>query len=262
MYEFVFIDNLVLETIFYKKYALTLGGIGCHWEEARELRASTGIFGTDINTALLLTNQQIFNEAEPILYQTRFLNIGVYLDEGLEFLRSLSHRARRNIRAVHIALSYLQVCDDWRRHSDDNLESWCKLCDYMSHNLRLHALSFNAFVEAVPANFVDAPWVEHLVKIRGLKHLTQRDLVSDDLENFLDFYDHMEPLGFWDIESAPEPDPESYKGLSTRLQALQSYLKSEMCQYPASRLLTEKEEVWAWKAYFDLDWAANGEPEM
>ena len=242
---------------FVRYYSITPGQAGCHWTYDFELRASLGIFGTDINTALLLTNQQIFNEAEPILYQTRFLGIGVRLDKGLEFLRSLSPRARRNIRAVHIALPYFYVCDGpWRHELNNNLEAWCKLCDYISQNLRLRVLYFTAVVEAVPANFVDAPWVEHLVKIRGLKHLMQRDL---------DFDAHMRSLDFYDTESYttsyPEPDPESYKGLNPRLQALQSFLESEMCQYPASRVLAEKEEVWGWKAYYRPHWTANEEPE-
>ena len=185
---------------------------------------------------------QIFNEAEPILYQTRFLEIGLDLDEGLEFLRSLSPRARRNIRAVYIALAYLYVCyGKWRDDLDDNLEAWCKLCDCMSQNLRLHALSFNAPVKAVPANFVDATWVEHLVKIRGLKCglkcLMQRDLKSVDLEVHIDMFAQ---------ESDTVPDPGSYEGLNCRLQALMSYLRSEMCRFPASRLLTEMEEEWNW----------------
>ena len=238
---------------YYRKYLTTPGETGCQRTYKDEFQAETGIFGTDINTALLLTSQQIFNEAEPILYQTRFLEIGVHLNKGLELLRSLSPRARRNIRAVHLALPYFYVCDGrWRHELDNNLEAWCKLCDYISQNLRLRTLSFNAFVEAVPANFVDAPWVEHLVKIRGLKHLMQRELNLDDLGAWLDFDDD---------ESAPEPDPESYKGLHTRLQALQIYLISEMCQHPTSRLLTEKEVVWGWKAYFRPDWAANVEPK-
>lgn len=238
---------------FVDNYSITPGQAGCHWTCDFELRASRGIFGTDINTALLLTNQQIFNEAEPILYQTRFPEIGVHLDKGLEFLRSLSPRARRNIRAVHIALPYFYVCDGrWRHELNNNLEAWCKLCDYISQNLRLRVLYFTAVVEAVPANFVDAPWVEHLVKVRGLKHLMQRDLEFDDLIDSLDCYDN---------ESYPEPEPESYKGLNPRLQALQSFLESEMCQYPASRVLAEKEEVWGWKAYYRPHWTANEEPE-
>ena len=239
--------NRTLETRWCQKYIVTPGGNGCRWEGAYELHARSGIFGTEMNTALLLTSQQIFNEAEPILYQTRFLNIGASLNEGLEFLRSLSPRARRNIRGVHIALPHTHLLE---LEVDDSLEAWCKLCVYMSQNLRLRALTFNAFVEAVPANFVDVPWVENLVKIRGLGHLMQRELEGDGFMG----------IGYT-YQRAPNSDQFSYKGLNPRLQALQSYLKSEMCQYSASRLSTEKEEVWGWKSYFYGHWAANEEPE-
>ena len=251
VYEFVYANNPVLEADYDEDYAGTAVGNGWHWEDVFKLRARTGIFGTDINTALLLTNQQIFNEAEPILYQTRFLKIGVHLKQGLRFLRSLSPRARQNIRLVHITLPYFYVCDGpWTDKLNDRLEAWCKLCDYMSQNLGIRGLSFNAVVEAVPANFVDAPWVEHLVKIRGLKHLTHRDRDPDDFDDSLEFYGS---------EAGPEPDPESYKGLNSRLQGLQSYLKSGMLKYPASR--TEKEILWGWDSYFREDWTLNEEPE-
>ena len=244
VYEFVFINNQVLKS-----------DSGAHYPMADDFKSytrtgiRTGILGKDINTALLLTNQQIFNEAEPILYQTRFLNIGLHLDRGLEFLRRLSPRARRNIRAVHIALPYCYADRGRCRHElDNNLKAWCKLCDYMSQSLRIRALSFTAVVQAVPANFVDAPWVEHLVKIRGLKYLTRTNLDLDDLEW---------SLNSWNSGFISDIDPESEKGLISRLRALQSYLKSEMLQYPASRLLTEKEEVWDWDLYTREDWAPN-----
>ena len=220
MYEFVFINNQVLEMVLVEKYVEKPGGIGCYWEDAPELRPSTGIFGTDINTAILLTNQQILNEAEPILYQTRFLKLGPHLDQGLEVLRRLSRRARRNIRAVDMALplSY------WRGGRQrigfyGSLEPWCKLCDYMSQNLRLRALSFKLVAEPVPANFLDAAWVESLVKIRGLKHLQPK----------ISFVGLSEPMDLYEDESDSEPDPGSQTGLNARRQALISYLKSEMC---------------------------------
>ncbi|KAK0509899.1 hypothetical protein JMJ35_007293 [Cladonia borealis] len=264
IYDFVYINNQNLGTYASQIYSLTSEKTGCHWEDALELRASTGKFGTDINTALLLANRQIFNEAEPILYQTRFLNIGFHLVEGLQCLRNLSPRARQNIRAVHIALRYVGVSDDWWSHDlDDNSKAWCQLCDYMSQNLRLCALSFNACLKTVPVNFVDAVWVKHLIKIRGLKQLMQRKLEFDYHETeTLEIYDNESAPsddyynGSWnDYESAPwddyesasesasEPAPESHMVLDSRLQALQNYLESEMLQYPASRLLTEKEEV-------------------
>ena len=246
-------NNVALQAAYDDEYAVKYGTSGWQWEDAFVLRAKTGIFGTDINTALLLTNQQIFNEAEPILYQTRFLKISVHLKQGLKLLQSLSPRARRNIRAVHITLPYLDTCDgSCRDELDNNLKAWCKLCEYMSQNLGISALSFNAFAEAVPSNFIDAPWVRQLVKIRELKHLVHRSPDLDELD---------ESLAFYENEDDPEPDPESYKGFYSRLQALQSYLKSEMLKYPTSRLLTEKEGLWGWKSYFHRDWAPKEEPE-
>ena len=253
IYDVVYINNQSLGLYPCQTYSLTSEETGCHWEYGLELRASTGIFGTDINTALLLANRQIFNEAEPILYQTRFLNIGFHLVEGLQCLRNLSPRARQNIRAVHIALRYVGVSDDWWSHNlDDNSKAWCQLCDYMSQNLRLRALSFNACLKTVPVNIVDAVWVKYLIKIRGLKQLMETlEIYDNESAPSVDYAnaswnDHGSAP--WDdyesaSESASEPAPESHMVLNSRLQALQNYLESEMLQYPASRLLTEKEEV-------------------
>ena len=113
----------------------------------------------------------------------------------------------------------------------------------------------------MPVNFVNAVWVKHLIKIRGLKQLIQRKLEFD--------YHRMETLEPYDNESAPsddyesdsesdsEPAPESHMVLDSRLQALQSYLESEMLQHPASRPLTEKQKVWAWEVLSVREWPPN-----
>ena len=226
VYEFAFINNQILEMHHNTNYS---------YHSTCDHR----IFGNDINTGLLLTNQQIFDEAEPILYQTRFLNIGVHLGKGLQLLRNLSPRARENIRAVHIALPYSYESNGtWRGGFDYNVKAWCQLCYYMSQHLRLHALSFTVSVEALPVHFVDEAWVQYLIKIRGLKHLMQCDLQPLNAMEWREF-----------SHKFPESDPESYKErkvLNSRLQALLSYLKSEMCQYPTSQKLTEKEKEWYW----------------
>ncbi len=236
MYGFAFATHQIVEMDCRGSYSTLPGQTRscCHGGYDLEVQASKGIFGTDINTSLLLANRQIFDEAEPILYQSFFLKIGQHLNEGLRFLRKLSPRARRNTRAVHIALSWWYICDGpWVFNSDNNIEAWCKLCAYMSQNLRLRSLSFNAVPKDVSVNFIDQAWVKCLVKIRGLKHLVQRDLEFPEL---------MELRMYINIEIGPEPD----EVLNSRLRALLSYLKSKMCQYPASRLLIEKEEEWDW----------------
>lgn len=211
--------------------------------------AANDEFSTDINTALLLTNRQIFDEAEPILYQTRFIHIGVYLRTGLEFLEGLSPRARRNIRAVHIELSHEGVCGlGYPFEFGHRIEDWCKLCDYMSQNLQLRALSFNVSLKEIPANFADQIWVKHLIKIRELKLLVQR--------NFTDMIERASSDGGSDSwpepgpgpgpEPEPEPESEQDQVLNSRLQALLSYLRSKMCRLPASRLLTETDDKWDW----------------
>ena len=201
-------------------------------------QASKNEFGTDIDTALLLANRQISDEAEPILYQTRFIRIGVYLHNGPEVLESLSPRARRNIRAVHIELSDRDVHGRPFEFGQYNIEDWCKSCDYISQNLQLHTLSFNVPVEAIPANFADEAWVKYLIKIRELKNLVQRDLLT--------FIRDPEVTASSDGGSDSEPETESYQVFSSRLEALLSYLRSEMCRFPASRLLPEEEEKWDW----------------
>ena len=199
-----------------------------------KVQASKNEFGIDIDTALLLTNRQIFDEAEPILYQTRFIQIGVYLHKGLEFLESLSPRARGNIRAVHIDLRYWCFCG---LGIDHNLQYWSNLCGYISTNLQLHDLSFNVSEEAVPANFADAAWVKYLIKIRGIKRLVQCDFVYLGVTHFRSYHDS---------ESDSESDSEAIELLDLRLQALLRYLRSEMCRFPASPLLAEKDKKWFW----------------
>ena len=194
------------------------------------VRAGKNDYGTDIDTALLLTNRQIFDEAEPILYQTRFIKIGIYLDKGLKFLESLSPRARQNIRAVHIVLPYKCICG---LGIDHNLYYWCKLCAYMSQNLQLHVLSLNVSLRAIPANFTEEAWVKDLIKLRQLKSLVQCDFT---------FVGDPEVIAATDAGSDSESEADPRRGCYFRLQALLSYLRSKMCRFPASRLL-KKEEV-------------------
>ena len=210
----------------------------CHVAFDITVGAGRDKFSTDINIALLLTNRQIFDEAEPILYQTRFLHIGIYLRKGLEFLEGLSPRARRNIRVVHIELSDRDVHGRLFDFGQYNIEDWCQSCDYISQNLQLHSLSFNVPVEAIPANFADKAWVKYLIKIRELKHLVQRD--------FFTLIRHPEDIASSDGGSDSEPETESFEVFNSRLEALLSYLRSEMCRFPASRLLPEEEEKWDW----------------
>ena len=190
-------------------------------------------FGTDIDTALLLTNRQIFDEAEPILYQTRFIQIGVYLHKGLEYLESLSPRARRNIRAVHITLPHRCICGLGIDHS---LQYWSKLCAYMSQNLQLRTLSFNVSVKSIPANFAAEAWVKVLIKFRELERLVQGDFKFISADQDL--------TGYLDDASDSEPEPGKHKVLDSRRQALLGYLKSKMCQFPASQVSTGKDEKW------------------
>ena len=201
-------------------------------------------FGIDIDTALLLTNRQIFDEAEPILYQTRFIQIGVYLHKGFEFLESLSPRARRNIRALYISLPYWCICG---LGIDHNLQYWGKLCAYISQNLQLQELAFNVSNKAVPASFADEAWVKDLIKIRELKRLVQCSFVylgHTDVEPYSEGESDVEP--YYDSESVPESEPDPQQVLDSRLQALLRYLRSEMCRFPASRLLTEEDKKWFW----------------
>ena len=193
---------------------------GCTWTGDFRLQASTGKFGKDINTALLLTNRQIFDEAEPIFHQIRYLHIGPHLDKGLEVLRRLSPRARRDIQAVYIALPWMHFHGQQRIGFEDNEKAWSQLCYYMSQNLRLRTLSFDVTAEPPPTNFIDdVIWVKYLVMIRGLKHLHPR----------IRFCGLFDPVDFSRDEGGSELDPGSQKGLDARRQALISYLKSEMC---------------------------------
>ena len=206
------------------------------------VQASKNEFGIDIDTALLLTNRQIFDEAEPILYKTRFIQIGVYLHKGFEFLESLSPRARRNIRAVYISLPYWCICG---LGIDHNLQYWCKLCAYMSQNLQLRDLAFNVSENAVPANFADEAWVKDLIKIRELKRLVQCNFIYQGHTHFKPYSDSESDVEtYYDSDNDSESEPDPTQVLNSRLQALLRYLRSEMCRFPASRLLTEKDKKW------------------
>ena len=223
------------------------------------VEAGKNEFGIDIDSALLLTNRQIFDEAEPILYQTRFIQIGVYLHKGFEFLESLSPRARRNIRAVYISLPYWCICG---LGIDHNLQYWSKLCAYISQNLQLRDLAFNVSEKAVPASFADEAWVKDLIKIRELKRLVQCNFIylgHTNVEPYYDSESDVEP--YYDSESVSESEPEPKDVLGSRLQALLRHLKLEMCQFPASRLLTEEDTKWFWVGDPRQDLVDNQEPD-
>ena len=194
------------------------------------VQAGKGGFGKDISTALLLPNRQIFDEAEPVLYQTPTITIGFYLRKGLEFLQSLSPRARRNIRAVDVALPYRCCCG-----LEHPLQYWRNLYAYMSQNLQLRVLFFNVSLRAIPANFAAEVWMKDLVKMRELKHLVQLPFTFVD-----DPKESARSNGGGDSGQ----ERELYRVLSSRREAFLSYLRSHMSLVPASRLLPAEEEGW------------------
>ena len=174
MYEFALKSNHSFEP----KRCVPSTASGRTWACDIGLQASKGIFGKDINTALLLVDHQIFDEAEPILHQIRFLNIGLHLAEGLGLLRRLSPRARQDIRAVDIALSFRHF-GGYRQEMRllDKEKAWSQLCYYMSQNLRLRTLSFNVLADPPPANFLDAVWVKLSRNDPRAKTFTTQDIL-------------------------------------------------------------------------------------
>ena len=105
----------------------------------------------------------------------------------------------------------------------------------MSQQLQLRVLFLNVSLRAIPANFADEVWVKNLIKMRELRHLVQLPFtfVGDPKEGA-----HSGGGG------SSGQETELYQVLSSRREAFLSYLRSEMCLFPASRLLPAEEEGW------------------
>jgi len=168
--------------------------------------------------ALLRTNRQVYDEAEPILYQCVCFNFELDVDDGLNFFQRISNRARLNIQPISMTLGY-QV--HWPRNSSwdglDNLEDWSTMCAYIAENLRLRKLTFDCFYGAVPPNFKDEEWVRSLIKIKGLNSIVQKPT---------------HPIPHLRMYSGKDREGDRYvtKRLIFRLDALLDYLRSEMLE--------------------------------
>lgn len=180
----------------------------------------------DITAGLLRTNRQVHSEAEPILYENCALDFEENIQQGDDFLQSISEVARLSIRSVSVVLLYfhkLRQEDGWEF---SYVEDWVMACQYFANNLRLRTLNFDTFVRAVPKDFQSELWVKALVQIQRLQRLEQRP------SNVLTYI-----KGIMVKEGEGDKWPNNI--LEARLTALLRYLKSKVLAHPASHPETD-----------------------
>lgn len=171
---------------------------------------------------ILRVNRQVFHEAEPILYQSRSFDFAYKPQRGLDFLQGISKRARLSIRCINMDFGFHPVLvknDNW--NIPPYYEEWDAACAYISDNLSIKELSFDCYSAAVPADFRNVHWVNGLVRIRGLKKLSQKPRHLPLMRHYVDNcsgYDH-------------SPD----KVTQARMSGLLKYLRSEMLEAGAAR---------------------------
>ncbi len=172
----------------------------------------------DINVGLLRTCRQLFDEAEPILYQSQRFNFRTRESDVLLFLKALSERGRRNIDYLGLDLWYLFHPIENNTWLREDLRNWGEICSYVADHLSLRKLRFDICVEAVPDDFknaVSARWIQNMVRIKNLDTLTQgSEETSASLRK--------------DLLAFGEPTRKLDETLRSRLQALLEYLKTEM----------------------------------
>lgn len=134
----------------------------------------------EIDAAILRTCHQIHDEAEPKLYRLHDFGFGTNTPSILSFLQTVSHQARRNIRCIgmgFVAWSHIEGSLD--RLMMQDYQNWSIACSYIAENLTLHELVFDLDIPVQSSGFEQWDGIEDLLKITGLKRLTQQPLYAE-----------------------------------------------------------------------------------
>lgn len=175
----------------------------------------------DSTATILRVNRQVFHEAEPVLYQSHDFDFSFHTNLGLNFLQRISERGRLSIRYINMEFAFLpEYAGNSTLDISPDVEEWGTACAYIADNLSLQEFSLDCFFGSVPADFRNAEWVKDLVRIRGLKKLSQEPRHLPSLKQ--------------DAWMCKEVDDTPDKVLQIRLSALLKYLRCEMLDEGAS----------------------------
>ncbi|KAI9789204.1 MAG: hypothetical protein M1833_002452 [Piccolia ochrophora] len=151
-----------------------------HWRNPQSMFHADGAKGMRIDVTLLRVNRQIFDEAEPVLYQCHDFDFCSHIFAAIPFLQSLTERARQNIAGARIVLLrgpspskevFEKLFTRELANANDNDCDWSELCTYIQEHLRLRELQFTV-AGSLNRDFQDEFWVKDLVRIRGLQKLS------------------------------------------------------------------------------------------
>lgn len=193
------------------------------WRHLRPQSQCWEYLTPDPSYSILFASRQIYDEFEPILYQSHVFDFDYDLGSGMKFLKQISERARLNIGSIKIArhcwgtygrITPVREETDSERELTDALSAgyerdWNSFCIYASKHLRLQRLKFNCCVPSVPHDVTNDAWVQSFTQIRGLQILSQG-------------VDHLH--GPWGKEDPYERDSKTLD----EMQALLKHLRSKM----------------------------------
>lgn len=133
----------------------------------------------DIDAAILRTCHQIHDEAEPKLYQLHDFGFGTNTPSIVSFLQTVSHQARRNIRCIGMAfVAWSHVEGNLGQLMIQDYQNWSIACSCIAENLALHELVFDLDIPVQLSDFKQWDGIEDLLKINGLKRVTQQPLYA------------------------------------------------------------------------------------
>ena len=119
---------------------------------------------------LLFTSRQIYDEAEPILYQSIQFSLSLAFDEQCSFFKGISERARRNIFNIY----YFEYLSDGL-NNNLYLQQLRSIADYIAHHLpNVQALQLALNKQQVAyrgAGLPKSAWIQQVIKIKNLKAL-------------------------------------------------------------------------------------------
>lgn len=159
-----------------------------------------------------------------VLYQFNDFDFQGSIFQIIPFLQSISYCARqKNISAVTISLC------QWRdglslifSRSVSTALEWGLTCSYIAKNVCLAEFSFTITPEAVE-DFPNLYWVQDLVQVKELRSLNIEESSSGI------------PRSWMEVMTDPDDGDEQSAEVCFHIQALITYLESEMFASPTTR---------------------------
>lgn len=135
----------------------------------------------EIDAGILRTCHRIHDEAEPTLYRLHDFGFGTNTPSIVSFLQTISDRARQNIHCIGLAfVAWTRMDGVLRRLMMQDFENWSFACGYVAENLQLDELVFDLDIPTQVSNFEQWRCIQGLLRITGLKRLTQQPLFEEN----------------------------------------------------------------------------------